>query len=585
MAYNTPPHVTHYHIADYAQVMFHGLKLDSTMAGYFILLPLLLVLVTVWLPKLPFRKILLIYYGILALAISIAFIADLTLYAFWNFKLDATVLIYMDSPSNAMASVSMGFILLRVFFVLLLSAGLFWIFWKITPAVFSLTKWKIAGSVFLLLLGGVFFILIRGGITASTSNIGRVYYSDDQFLNHSAVNPVFSFMSSLGKTENFSEQFNFFPEEQRCELFDGLYPKGGETVTHLLKTSRPNVLIILMESFGGGFVGALGGNPEIAPNFNRLAEEGVFFTQCYSNSFRTDRGVICTLSGYPGLPTTSIMKMPVKSQQLPSIAKSLVKAGYKTDFLYGGDVDFTNMQSYLRSTGYQKIISDKDFSLKEQRTHAWGVTDGITFEYLYNTIVQRTDTPWHTAFLTLSSHDPFEVPYKRLDNKVENAFAYTDECLGQFIDKLKQTPAWDNLLVILLPDHGYAYPEGDTSHDLTFFHTPMLWLGGAVTKPERIATIINQTDLPAILLGQLQGVQGTSADEFFFSRNVFSSDFFYPFAIFSPKNEFGLLDSTGISMYDNISDRVILDNPAPNQQRIDRLKAILQTLYDDLGKK
>lgn len=566
-------------LGDYLQVMFHGLILDGTMTGYLVAIPFLLVLMSIWFYKLNLRKILSVYYVLIALFISIIFVVDTGLYEYWNFKLDATVLFYLDSPSNAIASASLGFFVFRLIITLLLSALLFGLFLKITPKKLIAVKKKIAGSAIMLLVGGILFLFIRGGIGMSTANVGKVYFSETQFLNHSAVNPAFSFVYSLGKSENFSEQFNFFPEEKRREIFDGLYPKEGETTLHLLNTDRPNVVIVLLESFTGNFIGALGGDPDITPNLNRLSEEGIFFTQFYSNSFRTDRGTICALSGYPGLPTTSIMKMPVKSRSLPSIAKKLVNAGYKTDFLYGGDIDFTNMQSYFRSTGYQKITSDKDFTLKEQHTHAWGVNDEITFEHLYNQIQNRTDAPWHTGFLTLSSHDPFIVPYHRLENQLTNAFAYTDECLGRFIDQLKKTPAWDNLLIIFLADHGYRYPETMANHDPDFFHTPMLWLGGAIAEPLIVDKIVNQTDLAATLLGQLN----LPHDDFEFSRDVFSSSYTYPFAFFSFNNGFAFRDSTGVSVYDNVPDKVIIEEPVPDAGRVEKAKAILQTLYDDLG--
>jgi phosphoglycerol transferase MdoB-like AlkP superfamily enzyme len=568
-------------VVDFLMVMLQGLKLDSSVAGYFTALPWLGMVFSIWFHKINPKKILTAYYIFTTVIISIFFVVDMILYAFWSFKLDASVLFYMSSPSNAMASVSFGFIALRGFFLLLFAALCFWLFRKITPSTLPLVKRKIMATTVLLLTGGILFIVIRGGVTASTTNIGRVYFSENQFLNHSAVNPVFNFIYSLGKSEDFAEQFNFFPEEKRQELFAGLYPKNGETSVRLLNTDRPNVLIILWESFAGNFTEAIGGESDITPNINRLSEEGILFTQFYSNSFRTDRGIVCTFSGYPGLPTLSVMKLPPKSQTLPSIAKTLLNAGYKTDFLYGGDINFTNMQSYFRSMGYQKIVSDKDFTFKEQHSHAWGVTDGITFEHLYRVIQERKDAPWHTGFLTLSSHEPFEVPYKRLEDKLTNAFAYTDECLGQFIDKLKQTPAWDNLLIICLADHGYCYPKNVTGRDPVFFHTPMLWLGGAVVQPMKIDKLANQTDLAATLLGQLN----LPHNDFTFSRDVFNTSYTYPFVFFSFNNGFGIRDSAGVSVYDNNPDKVILEEPAPNQERVEKAQVILQTLYDDLGKR
>ena len=85
------------------------------------------------------------------------------------------------------------------------------------------------------------------------------------------------------------------------------------------------------------------------------------------------------------------------------------------------------MKSYLLGSGYQQLTADVDFSM-EERKNPWGVNDDITFEYLYRQIKERdTDQPWHTAFLTLSSHEPFEVPYHRLKEKIPNAFASPPE--------------------------------------------------------------------------------------------------------------------------------------------------------------
>lgn len=567
--------------ADYMQVMVHGASLDAATAGYLTAFPFLLVLISIWFRKFPLKKILYGYYILAAALISIIFVVDMALYTFWGFKLDASVFLYIDSPKEALASVSVGFILLRVLAILLLIALNSWVLLKITPSVLTATRKRIAGTAGMLLLGGVLFIIIRGGVTESTSNIGQVYFSNEPFLNHSAVNPDFSLLSSMGKSQDFASEFNFFDEEKRAALFDGLYPTtDGDSIIQVLNTKRPNILIILMEGFGGAFVEPLGGLPDVTPHFNRLSKEGIFFTNCYANSFRTDRGTVCTFSGYLGLPTASVMKIPAKSRTLPAIAEGLSKAGYKTDFLYGGDINFTNMKSYLLSTGYQRLTANTDFSLAEQTSNAWGVNDDITFEYLYNQLRNRKEEgPWHTAFLTLSSHEPFEVPYHRLEDKIPNAFAYTDECLGKFIDRLKQTPAWKDLLVICLPDHGFYYPREGSNAMPRFYHIPLLWLGGAVKQPMQVDKIMNQTDLAATLLGQL-GLEHTA---FTFSRNVLGSDYKYPFAFYSFNNGFSFRDSTGVTVFDNNSGSILFDEPEADEFRLDKGKAILQTVYDDLG--
>ena len=570
--------------SDFFRVMGNGMSLDATTAGYLTALPFLLVLVSIWVKKFPLRKLLLPYYIVAALLSAIVFVVDMGLYPFWGFKLDASIFLYLDSPKEAMASVSLGFILLRVVAMLLLTAFYAWLMCKVTPRKLEATRKRIGGTLGMLLLGGILFVIIRGGVTESTSNVGQVYFSNNQFLNHSAVNPCFSLLSSMGKSKDFASEFNFFDEEQRAKLVEGLYPTtDGDSLTSVLRSNRPNVLLILMEGFGGAFIEPLGGLPDVAPNLNRLSEEGVFFTNCYANSFRTDRGTVCALSGYLGLPTASVMKIPTKSRTLPAISEELVKAGYNTDFLYGGDINFTNMKSYLLSKGYQHLTADTDFSLAERSSNVWGVNDDITSEWLLEQLKRRTkeDAPWFTTYLTLSSHEPFEVPYHRLEEKIPNAFAYTDECLGKLIDGLKQSPLWEDLLIVCIPDHGFCYPQGTTDRGGEFSHIPMLWLGGAVKEPMKIDKIMNQTDMAATLLAQL----GLDHSMFPFSRNVLGSDYVYPFAFYSSGSVFAFRDSTGVTAYDIKADCISYEESSASEERLKKGKAILQTAYDDLGKR
>ena len=565
-------------VTDFCHVMMHGASLDATTAGYLTVIPWLVIGVSCWFHRFPLRKILVGYYALVSFILALVFIADLSLYPFWGFKLDASVFFYLDSPKNAMASVSTGYIVGRVCLILLLSVSFAFLLYRLTPAGLPAVRRRLTGSAGLLLTGGLLFVIIRGGVTESTANIGQVYFCNNEFLNHSAVNPAFSLLASAGKTKNYAEQFNFFPEEERAALFDGLYPTNGRNRVELLNTQRPNILIILMEGFGGTMVESLGGVKGVSPNIDRLSQEGIFFTQCYANSYRTDRGTVCTFSGYQSFPNLSVMKIPAKSRTLPAIAQELVKEGYRTDFLYGGDINFTNMKSYLLQSGYQQLTADVDFSLQERR-NPWGVNDDITFDYLYQVLKERKEGPWHTAFLTLSSHEPFEVPYHRLEEKKPNAFAYTDECLGRFIDRMKQLPQWKDLLVICLPDHGFYYPEEGSSNDLRVHRIPMLWLGGAVKEPQVIDCLVNQTDMAATLLGQL----GLSHDRFTFSRNVLGEEYTYPFAYYTFNNGFAFADSTGYTLVDNASGRVLEEHPDHSEQRIRLGQAILQTSYDDLG--
>lgn len=584
------PAGAHYSVADCISVMAHGLLLDIPVTGYLIALPLLAAIASVWIARrIRLRAVATAYYVVVALCASVMFVADLSLYPFWKFKLDATIFYYTDSPKDALASVSAGYVALRLAVIAAYGALLLWVLRAVTPRQLEPMaglKGKAAATLLMIGAAAPLVVSIRGGLGESTANIGKVYFSEDEYLNHAAINPCFSMLASIGKAEDYAAEFDYFGESERTRLFDGLYAPTETDTVRLLNTERPNVVVILMESFGGQFVEAVSGRKDIAPNYNRLAREGVIFTNCYSNSFRTDRGTVSALSGYPSFPTQSVMKLPMKSRTLPCLAASLNAQGYRSSFIYGGDINFTNMQSYLRTGGYGSITSDVDFSADERKDNPWGANDDVTFARLERMIASQGRGPWHICFLTLSSHEPFEVPYKRLDDKIPNAFAYTDHCLGQFVERLRKSPAWRNLLIVCLPDHGFQYPS-DITHE-QHHHNSMLWIGGAVRQHRVVSTLMNQSDMPATLLGQLR----IPHKEYTFSRDVFSTDYKYPFAFFTFKEGFGFADSTGHTVYGIISDKINEDSARNGKTsetetavRVNRGKAILQSIYDDLGRR
>lgn len=574
---------------DVWQVIRHGLSLDLSTALYFILLPYLVVMVSAWWPS---RKvlgsILKIYYAIAALVLSLAFVADTSLYEFWGFKLDASVLQFLDGTGHATDSVSTGFVVVRFVCFLAVAALLFFVLSRIRKPFLATRSFapsyprtpenprsSLLTTILFLLLIPLLVVGIRGGTSVSTTNVGQVYFSQNQFLNHSAVNPVFSFLASFGKSTNDIPDYHFFPDEQ---LPRNLFSTPQGSVSRCITTIQtpptpPNVLLIIMESCGGQFT-ELGGNAHVTPNLTRLAHEGIYFTRCYANSWRTDRGMLSIMSGYPALPKTSIMKMPSKVRTLPSIARTLQREGYKTAFLYGGDANFTNTRGYLLSTGVETIVSEDDFTSEQRGSSKWGVCDSIAFDRLYEMAVPHP-SPWFLTFLTLSSHEPWTVPMptKFQDEKL-NAFYYLDLCLGRFIERFRKTEAWNHTLVVIIPDHGIKYKDQDETKEIRS-HIPMIWTGGVVDGPQRIDRLCNQSDLAATLLGQLR----MKHDDFTFSRDILSPDYTHPFAMHTFPEGFSVVDSTGFNVYDLNSQKQTVGR---SQNAIQLGKAVLQITADDL---
>ena len=564
---------------DMWQVVRHGITLDLSTALYFFILPFLSIIVSLWYTGKWLFRILQGYSCLIALAFALAFVADTSLYPFWGFKLDSSCLQYIETPTEAMASVTTTYLVWRVIAILTISALIaFGYFDAVRHLQKGLKKVSrraaISSLICAILMMPLIVIGIRGGFDESTTNIGQVYFSQNQFLNHSAVNPVFSFLASLEKTASNNVSYNYMSDEECEQIISQLYNTESVDSDSLLNTQTPNIIVILMESCGGEFT-EIGGRKDITPNLNKLASEGIYFTQCYANSWRTDRGTLCTYSGYPSFPTMSVMKMPAKSRTLPCIARSLRdEKQYNTHYLYGGDINFTNMRSYLIGGGFDQLTWKADYSAADQSTAEWGVRDDITISTLFD-MATSLPSPYLIGYSTLSSHEPWDVPIKHFDDEILNAFYYLDKCIGDFVAKFRRTDAWRNTLIVLLPDHGINYKEIDEHHPLKN-HIPMIWIGGAVKKARRIDTICNQTDLPATLLAQL----GMSHHDYTFSRDVLSKTYTHPIAIHTYNEGVSIVDSTGFTLFDLNTLKTV-----KGKGDITTGKAILQAASKDLNQR
>lgn len=561
---------------DVVDVIYHGISLDLSTALYFLILPFFITIISIYWKKEPLFLLLRVYHLFVAIAFALAFVADTSLYGFWHFKLDASCLQYLETPTEAMASVSWGYIVLRLVLFVMVTCLIYKVYQKTVRTLRTASppradyKSALLGLLAFILSIPVFIIGIRGGLGESTTNIGQVYYSQNQFLNHSAVNPVFSFLASFEKTANNIVDYDYYSQEACNSLLEGVYPVISVDTDTLLTMQRPDIVIILMES-AGDFLA------DVMPRLQQLKKEGINFSNCYGNTWRTDRGTVCTYSGYPSFPTSSVMKMPSKTQHLPSIARTLQKAGYQTSYFYGGDINFTNMRSYLVGTGFEQLTWMKDFSKAEQETSEWGVRDDIMFKAVYQKLTSHHEKPQLIGFSTLSSHEPWDVPLQKIDEPIKNAFYYLDDCIGHFIDQLRQTPQWDSTLIVLLPDHSIDYGELNESKEARN-RIPMVWTGGVVKAPRDVRQICNQTDLAATLLAQL----GLPHDDFRWSRDVLSKTYQYPLAVHNFNNGFTMIDSTGFMVYD-LNSKQIMVNRSSDAQRLEQLgKAVLQATTKDL---
>lgn len=589
-------------------VIWHGLPLDLSMAGYSSVIPGLLSIAVVWLKRDLVKPIMNIYFIIASLFITCSFLLNTSLYPYWKYPLDSTPLFYFfTSPADAIASVSIWQVILSIVILIVLTIGV-WFTLRMRGEkrqqysrygygygrlgsgkrnrFDDFDRHRGRTSIILLLLTGLLFLPIRGGITVSTMNTGQAYYSQNAFLNHSAVNPLFSLMESITHQEDFASQYRFMKDKEADKIFATMTSTSDENTYPLLneatfKKGTPDILIVIMESFASDIMPSMGSYKDVAVCLDSIAQQSILFTRFYANSFRTDRGLVSILSGYPAQPTTSIMRYPRKTSQLPSIARNLAKyKNYKTTYYYGGDADFCNMRSYLVSQGYQHIISDANFPI-EDKLSKWGVPDHILAAKMIEDIKaqQNEKHPMLRILQTSSSHEPFEVPYHRLKDKRLNAFAYTDSVMGAIVREYRKLPRWKNTLIVFVPDHVGGYKEQLNDHDRSRYQIPLILAGGAISRPMKVGIIGSQHDIAATLLGQL----GVEHREFTFSKNMMS-DATPKFAFFAVNDAFGIVSEENSLIYDNRAKRIVYDK-GDKGFNLKRGQAYLQKLYDDLAKK
>ena len=569
----------------FLRALAHGTRLDIATGAYVTTVAALLLMAGVWCRGRLMCALWRIYEAIAAALVSLAFVANIGLYGYWGFPLDSTPLLYIrTSPADAAASLTFGEAALAVS-AWVISSLLLYIAAEKTmkPSVlFSReynAKHRVGVFSALFVMAAALILPIRGGLDTGTNHVGSVYFSTNMKLNHAAVNPVFSFVESALNQKEIGTRYRFMDEATADSIFSGVTYTAlrNDTAVYLKDTSaQPDIILIILESFSK-YIMSEGGNVKgVTPHLDNLTHEGLYFSNFYANGVRTDKALVSILSGLPTQPTMSIMSMPHKSAHLPSLASSLASHGYETTFYYGGDLSYSNMNSYFMGTGFQRTVSDSDFPRKQQ-TGKWGVPDEYLFGRLQDDVMGENSkkAPQFRTIMTGSSHEPFDVPYQSAHKEKElNAFAYADSCLGHFISSLKASPAWDNTLVAIVPDHLGAWPRQIDNYALWRYQIPFIITGGALAAEGQINTIGVQTDIPATLLGML----GIEHDGFLFSRDILDKDIPH-FAFFALDDGMGVATDSCRLIYDNTSARVMLEE-GNTKSALALAKAYLQKLYD-----
>ncbi|WP_330961839.1 LTA synthase family protein [Photobacterium sp. 53610] len=356
-------------------------------------------------------------------------------------------------------------------------------------------------------------------------NPAMVAFSTDPLLNDLTLNSAYSVIfaaKNMGSEKNAEEFYGKMPLEEVVETVrqasgrpDSFISDDIPTLNTTLPTfaGKKNLVILLQESLGARFVGALGGLP-LTPNLDQLMQEGWNFTQVYATGTRSVRGIEAMTTGFTPTPSRAVVKLSKSQTGFYTIAELLERQGYHTQFIYGGESHFDNMKSFFLGNGFEEIVDLPDFE-NPKFVGSWGASDQDLYQMADQqfTRLHNTGQPFFSLVFTSSNHSPYEFPdgeielYEQPEHSRNNAVKYSDKALGEFFAKAKQSEYWKDTIFIVIADHD-ARAEGKVPVPVDRFHIPALILGGDV-QPRQDDRLASNIDMAPTLLS-LIGADNTS---------------------------------------------------------------------------
>lgn len=461
----------------------NGLRLDLSMVGYVTITPLLVLLLQRFV-KINISKILKIYWWLVFVFILLIVAVDPYFFSYWGQKTNLGFLQFLGKENAGMASIETN-----TYMVVFAFAALA-IFWFSKWGIRALAMPKSTNAFWSVLLIVLSVVLLRGGVSNVPINVSSAYFSDDNLENNTAVNAVWNFLATELERDKHAALVFFEEEKDMTELALPLITYANMDSLVNINDST-NVVLLVLESFSAKVVGAISGPQyDATPNLNALMQKGINYRKAYASSFRSDKGLLALTYGVPSAARQTLTNFPQNLADRPSIF-SIFPEQYHTSFSYGGNLEFANIKVLFKDA--DEVKSQADF--ESDNKNAWGVHDeDVLRDEMLNFMAEPK--PQFRMIFSLSSHEPFDVPnYQRLENPYLNSVAYTDSCLGEFVDGLKASGKWENTLLIITADHGTIRPNNPPIYDTANFRIPLLLTGGAVHKDTSVYSTVSQMDI------------------------------------------------------------------------------------------
>jgi len=362
------------------------------------------------------------------------------------------------------------------------------------------------------------FVSMRSSLQHRPFNPSVVYFSNDNLINSLPLNSTYSVLFAAYNAQSEKQASAFYGKATEQEVISGVQALAALAPSHVGSQDIPtlryheatyqgnhrNIVILLQESLGSRFVGALGGQ-KLTPELDQLMQEGWNFSNAYATGTRSVRGIEAVFTGFTPGPSRSVVKLSKSQQNFFSLASLLKRHNYTTQFIYGGESHFDNMKSFFLGNGVDLIHDLPEFT-SPNFVGSWGASD----EDLYNEAhlqfekLAQDEKPFFSLVFTTSNHSPWEVPdscnstFQGEPQTRENAIRYSDCALGKFMRKAKQSSYWDDTIFIVIADHD-SRVYGSELVPLEHFKIPALILGKDIPA-KRDDRLVSQIDFAPTLL-------------------------------------------------------------------------------------
>jgi len=483
------------------------------------------------------------------ITIVFTFFAEITFWDEFKTRFNFIAVDYLIYTHEVVANINQSYPLpLLIGGVLCISGGILFVFYKTGAFTASFTtkaslKQRLYALVLTVITGLIFGFFINNSMAEWSSN----RYNSE--ISKSGIYSFFAaFRNNQMKYDEFYTTINnnkaFALVRKKLGGSNAYYTKENYSIHRKITDSlgseqKKNVVFILVESLSGSFMKEFGNTENITPFLDSLAQKSVFFDNLYATGTRTVRGMEAVTLCIPPTPGQSIVKRP-DNANLYTVNSVFKAKGYDSNFFYGGDGYFDNMNAYFGGNGFTiydrghgSVLSDK---IQAVRNHiedneitfenAWGICDEDILNKMLKVADKQyaTGQPFFNFVMTTSNHRPYTYPTGKIDipsgTGRSGAVKYTDFALREFFSNAKTKHWFKNTVFVIVADH-CASSAGKDEIDVANYHIPAFIVNLPDSEAQKVSKLCSQIDLFPTLFGLLHW----NYDSDFFGRNVLRNEF------------------------------------------------------------